>query len=84
MQIGNAHRIGKPTLGRIQPIVVRFLYRKDDGIILKKAYRLKRKPFGINEQFPMEIHKKKKKLYPILKKIYKHEGMQVQLVLDNL
>ena len=83
VEIAAVHRFGKPGLGGVRPIVARFLYRKELDWVLKNAYKLKGKPFGINEQFPMEIEQERKKLYPIMKKA-KQEGKKVQLVRDNL
>ena len=48
--------------------VARFIYRTEFDAVMKYAYRLKDKPFGISEQFPSEIESRRKELYPILKR----------------
>ncbi|KAK3099648.1 hypothetical protein FSP39_007482 [Pinctada imbricata] len=62
-EIGNVHRFGKPGLGGVRPVVARFLHRNDMEWILKNAYKLKGKPFGINEQFPFVSIQTKIKLF---------------------
>ena len=71
------------SLNGARPIVARFIYRKDMDSVLKNAYKLKGKLFGINEQFPMEIKMRCKLLYPVLRKAIQ-EGKQVRLVKDKL
>ena len=83
IEIGNVHRFGKRGLNGAQPIVARFIYRQDLENILKNAYRLKGKRFSINEQFPYEIEKQRKMLYPVMKKA-KQDGSKARLVRDKL
>jgi hypothetical protein len=42
-------------------MIARFLYCNEARTCLRG------KPFGINEQFPMEIEQRRKQLYPIIK-----------------
>jgi len=44
---------------------------------------LKRKPFGINQQFPLEIENKRKQLYPVMKKV-RENGHFTSMVRDKL
>ncbi|KAK3094207.1 hypothetical protein FSP39_025461 [Pinctada imbricata] len=79
----NVHRFGSPGLNNARPIVAKFLFRSDLEVVLKNAYRLKGKQFGINEQFPREIENRRKPLYPLMRKA-KKEGKKVSLVRDRL
>ncbi|VDI47084.1 Hypothetical predicted protein [Mytilus galloprovincialis] len=45
IEFGNVHRFGKIGMNRAKPIVARFLYRQDLECVLRKAFRLKGKPF---------------------------------------
>jgi len=82
IEFGNVHRFGRGSRGR-RPIVARFLYFADLQYVLDIAYRLKGKPFGIQQQFPPEIEARRKKLYPIQKEA-KRNGRRVALVRDRL
>ena len=79
----NVHRFGSPGLNNARPIVAKFSYRADLEAVLKNAYRLKGKRFGINEQFPKEIENRRKALYPVMRKA-KGEGKKVSMVRDRL
>lgn len=83
VEIENVHRFGKPGPSGVRPIVVHFIYRKDLDLVLKHGYRLKGKFYSINEQFPLEIEKRRKALYPIYKRA-KKEGKKAKLVRDQL
>ncbi|CAG2233860.1 unnamed protein product [Mytilus edulis] len=87
IEFGNVHRFGygaKPgRRGRPRPIVARFLYYKDLARSLSNTYRLKGKPFGVNQQFPDIIEQARKSLYPIMKQ-KREEGHTVELVRDIL
>ena len=83
ISFGNVHRFGKPGLNGVRPIVARFVYRVELEQVLQNAYRLKGKPYGINEQFPKEIEDKRKRLYPVMKQA-KKDGKGVKMVRDKL
>ncbi|CAB4044117.1 unc-13-like C, partial [Paramuricea clavata] len=70
IKIDRSHRLGKPRSGesKPQPIVARFNYFQDREQILKNAKKLKGSNLGIGEQFPEEIVKIRKELYPELKR----------------
>ena len=82
IEFGNVHRFGRGPRAR-RPIVARFLYFADLQYVLDIAYRLKGKPFGIQQQFPPEIEARRKKLYTIQKEA-KRNGRRVALVRDRL
>jgi len=46
-------------------------------------YRLKGQPFSINEQFPVAVEEKRKRLYPVMKE-NKTRGKKEKLVRDRL
>ncbi|KAK3086753.1 hypothetical protein FSP39_022852 [Pinctada imbricata] len=79
----NVHRFGSPGLNKARPIIARFLYRVDQEAVLKKAYLLKGKRFGINEQFPKAIEDRRKVLYPLMREA-KGKGKKVAMVRDRL
>ena len=83
IEFGNVHRFGKRRDGNPRPIVARFLFYKDLSMVKSKAYRLKSKPYGINEQFPAVIEEKRKKLYPVAKR-FRLAGHKTKLVRDKL
>ena len=83
IEIENVHRFGNPGLTGVKPIVAHFIYRKELEIILNHGYRLKGKFYSVNEQFPKEIEKRRKQLYPVIKQA-KQEKKRVKLVRDKL
>lgn len=87
IEFGNVHRFGhgaKPgRRGKPRPIVARFIYHKDLAMVLSNTYRLKGKPYGVNQQFPEVIEQARRSLYPIMKQ-KREEGHRVQLVRDVL
>ncbi|CAG2197532.1 unnamed protein product [Mytilus edulis] len=83
IEFGNVHRFGKPGLNGARPIVARFIYHSDLQFVLNNANKLRGAPFGISEQFPAEIVKRRKKLYPVMKDA-KQQQRDVVLVRDRL
>jgi hypothetical protein len=89
IEFGNVHRFGSRqnnTNGneiRPRPIVARFLYYNDLAYVLECAKRLRRKPYGINQQFPAEIENRRRSLYPVMKEAT-NRGKRVKLVRDRL
>ncbi|CAG2194675.1 unnamed protein product [Mytilus edulis] len=78
VNLGSVHRFGKPGLNGARPIVAKFIHRDELEDVLKNTFKLKGKQFGISEQFPIEIERKRKELYPVMKKA-KKEGKKVKL-----
>ncbi|CAG2227463.1 unnamed protein product [Mytilus edulis] len=87
VELGNVHRFGHGAMpgrrGRPRPIVARFIFYKDLARVLSNTYRLKGKPYGVNQQFPDAIEQARKSLYPIMKQ-KRAEGCHVRLVRDIL
>ncbi|CAG2205782.1 unnamed protein product [Mytilus edulis] len=87
VELGNVHRFGHGAMpgrrGRPRPIVARFIFYKDLARVLSNTYRLKGKPYGVNQQFPDAIEQARKSLYPIMKQ-KRADGCHVRLVRDIL
>ena len=85
VKIDRAHRLGKqdPRSARPRAIVCKLNYYPDKERILANARKLKGSGIAISEQFPEEILKVRKRLYPILKKA-KQEKKRVKMVRDKL
>jgi hypothetical protein len=52
-------------------------------MIVERAYMLKGKPYGIQEQLPNEMEERRRELYPLMKQM-RQEGRRVKLVHDKL
>ena len=73
-KIDRAHRLGKNIRSsKPRAIVSKFNYYPDKEQILANARKLKGTGIAVSEQFPDEIMKVRKRLYPVLKKA-KQEG----------
>ena len=85
MKIDRSHRLGKPRQDatKLRPIVAKFNYYQDREQILKNAQKLQGTKIGIGEQFPDEILRIRKELYPELKKA-RDAGKKAKLLKTNL
>jgi hypothetical protein len=84
IECGNVRRFKTGSEdNRRSPIVARYLYHRDLRFLLNSANKLRGKPFGIREQFPLEIEQRRKILYQIMKDA-KQTNQQVTLVRDRL
>lgn len=83
IEFGNMHRFGKRNNHRPRPIIARFLYYADLDMVKKAGYKLQGTQFGVNEQFPLEIEQKRRRLYPIMKEEKKKKS-KVVLIRDKL
>ena len=85
--IVNAHRIGNPSesrrRGRPRSLIAKFLYFKDMSRVKRAGRNLRGTSYGMNEQFPVEVEERRKKLYPIAK-AERRKGKKVVLVRDKL
>ena len=78
-----AHRLGKNIRSsKPRAIVCKFNYPYKEQI-LANARKLKGTGIAVTEQFPDEIIKVRKRLYPVLKKA-KQKGRRVKMVRDKL
>ena len=86
IKIDRSHRIGKnkaQTTTKQRPIVAKFNYFPDKERVLTNARKFKGSGMAVSEQFPEEIAKERKRLYPEMKKA-KEQGKRVKLVRDKL
>jgi hypothetical protein len=85
VKIDRSHRLGKQRFGttKPRPIVAKFNFYPDRERVLQNARKLKGTKIGIGEQFPDEILKIRKELYPELKKA-RDAGKKAKLVKDKL
>ena len=83
VKIDRSHRLGRPKPGasKPRPIVAKFNYHQDQETIRQNAIKLRGSNVGIGEQYPAEIVKARKELYPELKKA--KEGKKAKLVRDE-
>ena len=82
----NVHRIGSASNrhdNRPRPIIAKFVFYKHLTSVKQSAFRLKKTPYGINEQFPPEIEAVRKRLYPIAK-AERMKGKKAHIVKDKL
>ncbi|XP_021370156.1 uncharacterized protein LOC110461149 [Mizuhopecten yessoensis] len=82
-EFGNVHRFGKRRGNKPRPIVARFLCQRQHDDVLRHAFRLKGKVFGLHEQFPPIIEEARMKLYPVAK-AKRRNGHKVRLVRDKM
>jgi hypothetical protein len=84
IKIDRSHRMGRKQRGtKPQAIVAKFNYFPDRERVLSNAKKLKGTHLAISEQFPEEIVKICKRLFPEYKKA-RAEGRRAKLVGDKL
>lgn len=88
IQFDRVHRLGRmpinSELSKPRKIVARFTKFKDREMIRLEAPKvLKGTPYGVYEQFPIQIEERRRSLYPVLKEA-KRRGDRVKLVRDRL
>ena len=66
-----------------RPLIAKFLRYQEKELIRRSAVALKGTSFGLGEQFPKEIHKRRKTLYPVFKRA-KQERKKPSIVKDKL
>ena len=83
----NIHRMGNiaeaKRRGRPRPLIAKFVHKKHLLKVKRATALLKGTHYGVNEQYPPEIERERKKLYPIAKAERK-KGSRVVLVRDKL
>jgi hypothetical protein len=83
--IDRSHRMGRKlsASSKPRPIVAKFNRYQQREDVRVNAHKLKGTKIGISEQFPEEIAKVRKSLYPELKKA-KAQGKKAKLIRDKL
>ena len=87
LKFDRVHRVGTFSKNRVRPIVAKFHYFKDRETVRQRAYQynaeLKERNLGVCQQWPAEVRKTRKALFPIMQREKSH-GKQVKLVKDKL
>ena len=81
--IERAHRIGSPMMTK-RPILVRFNNYKDRQSILNMKHKLKSRGIDVQEDFPVEVQMKRRKLAPIVHAAYRSGKHKATLVGDKV
>ncbi|XP_013410930.1 uncharacterized protein LOC106174085 [Lingula anatina] len=91
VKIDRIHRVGPQNKqGKIRPIIAKFNPYKGRMLVMNSAYRLRGKKnsaglhYGISEQFPHEIERRRKELYPVLKRAKAAGDKTAKLIVDKL
>ena len=66
IKIQRAHRMGPSKPGTNRPIIVRFQWYQDRQRVWSNKKHLKGSAWFVKEDFPLEIEKEHRKLYPTL------------------
>jgi hypothetical protein len=85
IKIDRSHRLGRQKQGaeKPRPIITKFNFYQDRENIRLNAKKLRGSNIAIGEQFPDEIVKIRRELYPELKKA-SEAGKKAKLVRDKL
>ncbi|XP_069101620.1 uncharacterized protein [Argopecten irradians] len=83
IDFGNVHRFGKRKSGRPRPIVARFIYQRQHGLVLSLTHKLHGSRYSINEQFPAVVEDVRRKLYPVAKRL-RRERHRVKFIRDRM
>ncbi|CAC5372921.1 unnamed protein product [Mytilus coruscus] len=83
LEFGNVHRFGKSYRDKPRPIIARFLYFSELAMVKHAGKTLNGTHYGVNQQFPVEIEEKRRKLYPIMKAERRNRS-KVVLIRDKL
>ena len=84
-EIDVAHRIGKRQVGKIRPVVAKFVRRQDKENLRQIALKcnLKDSPFNVTEQLPRSVQERRKSLIPKMLQ-FRGEGKRAHLIRDKL
>lgn len=84
-EIDVAHRIGKRSVGKIRPIVAKFVKRQDKDNLKKIAQKvnLKDTAYNVSEQWPKVVQDRRKNLIPKMVS-FRNQGKRAVLVRDKL
>lgn len=85
IQLARAHRIGKlkEAKDKPRPIVAKLAVAKDKSTIMARGRELKGSTFSITDQFPPEIMKRRRLLYPVMSEARKRDKT-TRLIVDKL
>lgn len=79
------HRLGQKPLNsnRPRPIIVKFEHFKQKVLVQRQGRQLKGTHYGLNDQFPQEIIRRRKLLFPIRKSMI-NQGKKAIITVDKL
>ena len=84
MEIMRCHRLG-PQRGKDRPIVANFLKHTDKETIRRSSSVLRSTKFGVSDQFPPEISRRRRILVPYMKQLQRQHGPKAaSLQVDKL
>jgi len=85
LQFERVHRIPKSGSYRktAKPIVAKFSFFKDRETVRRSGWKLQGKDVSIREQFPDDVERKRRELYPLVRH-YKGNNHRVALIRDRL
>ena len=78
----DSFRLGKKTEKK-RPILVKFANFEMRDLVKKSSKNLKDSPFGISEQLPLEIQKRRKEKLPLLKEL-RSKDIKAYFVKDKI
>lgn len=80
-----AHRIGERQVGKIRPIVAKFVRREHKDTMKQTAQKcnLRDSPFNVAEQLPKVVQERRKLLIPKMVQ-FRSEGKRATLTRDKL
>jgi ribA/ribD-fused uncharacterized protein len=90
IKIIRCHRVGPPPTGRYagssrpRSIIIKLHWYGDRQRIWEARFKLKNSNIFVNEDFPVEINQRRKKLMPILNKAKKELHMEAYMSVDKL
>ncbi|KAJ8342030.1 hypothetical protein SKAU_G00319580 [Synaphobranchus kaupii] len=86
IRFSRVHRIGKAKVGqqRSRPIVAKVIDSKMKSSVMAKGRELKGSNYSINDQFPFEILRRRRLLYPIMTEARKSQHIFASSSLSDL
>ncbi|VDI24352.1 Hypothetical predicted protein [Mytilus galloprovincialis] len=83
IKVTDAYRLGKKS-DKTRPILVKFHSFENRDFVKRNAKQLKGSPYGISEQLPREILKRRKEKLPILKDLRERLNLKAYFVKDKI
>ncbi|VDI58942.1 Hypothetical predicted protein [Mytilus galloprovincialis] len=83
IKVTDAYRLGKKS-DKTRPILVKFHSFENRDFVKRNAKQLKGSSYGISEQLPREILKRRKEKLPILKDLRERLNLKAYFVKDKI
>ncbi|XP_075736414.1 uncharacterized protein LOC142776506 isoform X1 [Rhipicephalus microplus] len=81
--IERIHRLGRPSPGKVRPVILKLLDSRDKTKILKQCFKLKNADFSIGEDFSVRVREIRRKLWRSCK-TNRDNGDKASLVYNKL